>query len=97
MKLNRPVLLVKVVRVRLVCGSVMRISAPTSTAPCGSVTWPDTMPEDADCAPACAAPKTSNARPLNKHAESIRTRESPSVDVWFMMHPNPTDPQGQRG
>src|SRR5882724_8272407 len=68
MKLNRPASFVCVVRVLLVSGSVMRISAPVKAAPCGSDTCPETVPEEADCAAALTAVRSSRiAREITRH------------------------------
>src|ERR1700736_6692063 len=88
MKLNRPASLVRVVRVVLVDGSIMRTSAPTSAAPCGSVTCPDTVPDDADCAGACTAPNMSRAaRQIDKNAAAIPERKLVNVNCTFKIFP----------
>src|SRR5258706_10040319 len=91
MKLNRPASFVNVVRWMFVSGSVILTSAPTRTAPCGSVTCPDIVPEDADCAHPWMAPKPSRTTtPSNWHAEKIDARK------FVRLHPSfisPSYPQ----
>jgi hypothetical protein len=79
----------------LVSGSVMRISAPVNNALCGSVTCPDTVPDDADCAAAGAGRNTSaTAKPSTQHAEIVRARKLVNLDCLLMI---PHDPQSSCG
>ncbi len=83
MKLYRPVSFVEAVRSVLVERSINLISAPTSTAPCWSVTCPEIVPLAADCASAGVAVKLAAS---TKRKES-RTRMSlrlPTIDFSWL-------------
>src|SRR5262249_1739072 len=56
-KRYRPTSLVSVDRSALVEVSVRTAIAPTTTASCVSVTWPDTVSEEVDCAKAGGTPR----------------------------------------
>src|SRR5437870_13880100 len=88
-KVYRPVSLVTVLRGVLVATSSRVTSAPGTTAPCGSVTCPMTVPVDVDCAQAVADKQTNNS-PKQSKDQKVRLRfigssilQGPPLQVRF--------------